>query len=71
MSEEENITRQARMMRCTMVRLMLENGDIDRDGARECLNGPLDPDDPTTAYDDRDLLDLSATAVFFILMGAK
>lgn len=58
-AEEEKVTYQARLIRLLAIKAMFKNGDLDRDGALECLNGPLDPDDPTTAYDDRELLDLS------------
>lgn len=46
----------ARSIRLGVIQGQYAVGNLTEAEARECLSGPLDPDDPTTVYDDSDCL---------------
>jgi hypothetical protein len=47
----------ARLMRFGTIFELMKNGTFSKEDAKEILNGPLDPDDQTTVYDDSGLVD--------------
>ena len=46
----------ARSVRLAVIQNQYAQGNLTETEAREILSGPLDPDDPTTIYDDSDCL---------------
>ncbi len=58
-----NDTNMARFLRVAVVRNIFRQDMISREDALEILDGNLTPSNPSTHYDDRELLDLSVEEV--------
>ncbi len=51
----------ARALRGVVVQAAYDTGQVSAEEAQELLTTPLSPDDPSTTFDDRELLDLGPT----------